>query len=316
MAGPTTYVLRAPRPGDLAGVAAVLAADDLDDAGEVVLDEGFLRWQWERPGFVLGTDAWVAVDGHATVVAYGQVSRDDPDVVDSWAVVHPAHRGLGLGAALVDRHRDASPGARPGGGALAAAQRDQRRGRSRGGAARVPRLPPRPALLAHAHRRPGRLRPRRPAGRGSPITALRSPDDLPAVHRVIDEAFADHWAHQPEPFEDWAEDNTSGASYDPQLWRLAWDGERLVGALTAAALEGRGWVDLLGVVRSARGRGIAAALLRQAFAAFAERDVRAVYLAVDAESPTGATALYEREGMRVVKRWDLWEKRAGVTRQG
>ena len=61
MAAPATYVLRAPRPGDFAGVAAVLAADDLDDAGQVVLDEGFLRWQAERPGFVLSTDAWVAV---------------------------------------------------------------------------------------------------------------------------------------------------------------------------------------------------------------------------------------------------------------
>ena len=34
-------------------------------------------------------------------------------------------------------------------------------------------------------------------------------------------------------------------------------------------------------------------------------------MAVDAESPTGATALYERAGMRLVKRWDLWERRLG-----
>jgi len=28
----------------------------------------------------------------------------------------------------------------------------------------------------------------------------------------------------------------------------------------------------------------------------------------DAENATGATALYERVGMRVVNRWDLWER--------
>jgi mycothiol synthase len=310
MAVPSTYALRAPRPGDFPGVAAVLAADDLDDAGEVVLDEGFLRWQWERPGFVLGTDAWVAVDEHATVAAYGQLTRDDPDVVGSWAVVHPAHRGRGLSAALVDRIEKRAPALAPGPAPLRV-----RNAINAGDGAAAALLGSRGYhLVRHFwHMRidvPDGFDPGDPPA-GLSITALRSPEDLPAVHRVIDVAFADHWAHQPEPLEDWAEDNTGGASYDPQLWRLAWDGERLVGALTAAALEGRGWVELLGVVRSARGRGIAAALLRQAFAAFAERGARAVYLAVDAESPTGATALYEREGMHVVKRWDLWEKPLG-----
>jgi hypothetical protein len=33
-----------------------------------------------------------------------------------------------------------------------------------------------------------------------------------------------------------------------------------------------------------------------------------VLLNVDAENPTGATALYERVGMRIVKRWDLWDR--------
>jgi mycothiol synthase len=307
MTGPAPYVLRAARPGDFAGVAAVLAADDLDDAGEVVLDEGFLHKQWERPALALATDAWVAVHPDATVAAYGQVVYDDPDVVDSWAVVHPAHRGQGLGAALVDLIETRAPALAPGAATVllrnavnagdeAAAVLLESRGYHR--------------VRHFWHMRidvPDGFEPGDPPA-GITITSLRSSDELPAVHRVIDEAFADHWAHQPETFEDWASDNASGASYDPRLWRLAWDGERLVGGLTATALEGRGWVDLLAVARSDRGRGIAGALLRRVFAAFAERDIRAVYLAVDAGSPTGATALYEGQGMRVVKRWDLWEK--------
>ena len=31
-------------------------------------------------------------------------------------------------------------------------------------------------------------------------------------------------------------------------------------------------------------------------------------LNVDAENPTGATALYEREGMQAITRWDIWER--------
>lgn len=65
------------------------------------------------------------------------------------------------------------------------------------------------------------------------------------------------------------------------------------------------------VLAPSRGRGIGAALLRHSFAAFAARGVRRLFLAVDAENPTGATVLYERVGMEVVKRWDLWERFQG-----
>jgi ribosomal protein S18 acetylase RimI-like enzyme len=43
------------------------------------------------------------------------------------------------------------------------------------------------------------------------------------------------------------------------------------------------------------------ALLRHAFAAFARSGLRRVQLSVAADSPTGATRLYERAGMRVVQ---------------
>jgi ribosomal protein S18 acetylase RimI-like enzyme len=81
-----------------------------------------------------------------------------------------------------------------------------------------------------------------------------------------------------------------------------------VGALTASGSGDRGWVDELGVLVSHRGRGIGEALLRRSFGVFAGRGVRHVLLNVDAENPTGATALYERVGMRVAGRWDLWER--------
>jgi mycothiol synthase len=83
---------------------------------------------------------------------------------------------------------------------------------------------------------------------------------------------------------------------------------------TANVWGDRGWVDHLGVLASCRGRGIGAALLRHSFATFAGRGVRCVILNVDAENPTGATALYQRVGMRVVKRWDLWERSSGNSR--
>ena len=69
---PAGYQLRAPTPDDLEPAGAVLIADDLDDAGQVVLDADFLRGQWDRLGFDLATDAWVAVDDAGTIVGTGR----------------------------------------------------------------------------------------------------------------------------------------------------------------------------------------------------------------------------------------------------
>jgi hypothetical protein len=44
---------------------------------------------------------------------------------------------------------------------------------------------------------------------------------------------------------------------------------------------------------------------------FAERGLGRALVSVDARNPTGATGVYERAGMRIVKRWDLWERASG-----
>ena len=70
-------------------------------------------------------------------------------------------------------------------------------------------------------------------------------------------------------------------------------------------------MDYLGVLAPCRGLGAGAALLCCSFATFTGRGIRHVILNVDAENTTGATALCERAGMRVINRWDLWERLLG-----
>jgi hypothetical protein len=54
--------------------------------------------------------------------------------------------------------------------------------------------------------------------------------------------------------------------------------------------------------------GLGLALLHHAFGAFYVRGRHLVGLAVDSQSLTGATRVYERAGMRVTERYDTCEK--------
>jgi mycothiol synthase len=100
---PAGYQFRAPTPDDLSAVADVLIADQRAAGSEPVLDAFFVRQVWSRADFDLAANAWVVTDAAGTIVAYGQVRHEEPDVVGSWGVVQPEHRGRGIGAALLDR---------------------------------------------------------------------------------------------------------------------------------------------------------------------------------------------------------------------
>jgi ribosomal protein S18 acetylase RimI-like enzyme len=125
--------------------------------------------------------------------------------------------------------------------------------------------------------------------------------------RVYDahmESFADVWRWTPEPFDQWSHWFVNDPAFDPTLWYLAEAGTDVAGILIGNVSQtepGLGWVRILGVVPAHRRRGIAQALLRQAFAEFRRRGLRRCGLGVDAESQTGAVELYERAGMHVAR---------------
>jgi mycothiol synthase len=128
-------------------------------------------------------------------------------------------------------------------------------------------------------------------------------------HAALEEAFEEHWEHQPEPFEAWWKRQLERPDHDPSLWFVVRDGHVVVAATrNDPERSGGGWIGTLGVRPAWRGRGLAKALLLQSFREFHRRGQRRVGLGVDSENTTGATKLYESVGMVVDSEQVAWEK--------
>jgi mycothiol synthase len=309
---PDGYEIRSPSFEDVERVAEVLLADDLAETGESDLDADFVRDQWSKPGVELSEDAWVVTDPNETIVAHANLSPEGEGKLKSIAgVVHPEHRGRGIGSALLDR--------------LEARASDRLRGIPAGILHTAVNVSdPAAAALVRSrgfeHVRTFRhLQIDLDGSPGDPgdspagieIRGIEPERDLRRIHAIFVEAFSQEWGYRVIPFEEWVGLEVETASYDPSLWLLATDGDEAVGALSGVVWGDRGWVGELGVRAPWRGRGIASALLRRTFATFASRGLARVMLNVDSENSTGAVRLYEGVGMRTLRAWDVYEKRMG-----
>lgn len=218
-------------------------------------------------------------------------------------VVHPETRGRGIGGSLVET----------------AVRRAREAGGARMHYATLAADAGAPALLeAHGFREVRRFYdmaielaepPGAPAlPEGLVIETFRV-EDARSFHHALEESFRDHWEFQGRAFDEWWEQRSGAADFDPSLWFLVRDGEEVVAAArNDSNRNGGGWVAALGVRRPWRGRGLGRALLLHTFAEFYRRGLTRVSLGVDSENPTGATKLYESVGMAVEVEQVVFEK--------
>jgi mycothiol synthase len=137
-------------------------------------------------------------------------------------------------------------------------------------------------------------------------------DDEQPVYEADMEAFEDHWEFVREPFAEWRAWTIEHPRFDPSLWFLAEEEDEITGfsrcGVHASGDPRFGYVFGLGVRRQWRRRGLGLALLRHSFREFQCRGMERAGLDVDAENLTGAVRLYERAGMHIAKRRDIYEK--------
>lgn len=288
--------VRPPAEGDAASVLQVIVARDVADLGvpDFTLDD--LRTDWATPGLALEHDVRVAAGSAGDIRGYGILLGDDAVIV-----VHPDAEGEGTGTVL-RRWAEARAGER-GTSVLRqfayGANDGARRHLREAGYARAQLYFRLRADLSEV-----------PPPGGIPLRTFE-PADEEAVHRLVQDAFAEIEGNTPQTLEQWRAKGTGRAGHDPTLWLVTDDEEGPVGVALGERWEGdAGFVAELAVAARARGRGLGRGLLLGLFDAFRHAGLRHAELSVHGRN-RGALALYESVGMRTIWEAERWEKALG-----
>ena len=301
---PEGYRVRPATLDDLPQVVALLDAFDAVYGLAPGMDLEFFRTLFLSRGFDPERNTFLITAPGGELVGYGDVKEElEEDAVTFFGKVHPEHRSRGLGGwlfrALEHQAVEIAAG-RPLMLRATTLWLDE-------GAIRLFEM------LGYRHVRDfwhmeRSLKDVPPLALPSGVTIRPFREgDGPSFHRIDTEAFRGQWGISAVPFEDWAE-RLHRETFRPEMWLLAQcDGQE------AGILMGRGgtkeaWVASLAVLEEFRGRGIGGALLQHSFHVFREHGYGGVALNVDSDNPTGATKLYVAQGMRVRRRWLVYDK--------
>jgi len=133
-----------------------------------------------------------------------------------------------------------------------------------------------------------------------------------------EEGYRDHWGYAPraeEQYVAW----TKSRLFQPHLWKIAWDGDRVAGMVLNyidtrrndwAGIQ-RGYTQDIFVLRPWRRRGLARKLLTESIRMFVDMGMEETLLGVDSENPYGARKLYESLGYRASRRHYVYRKPLG-----
>jgi mycothiol synthase len=305
---PDSITIRPPRLDDAPAVVELINACSIAEGGSPDFPLHRLLQSWNG-GLALDTDAWVALTRDRQIVGYEDVQIDEQEAsVELDGYVHPSFKGRGIGTRLLRLAESRACAALSGSGPV----RLRATIESANQAARQLFAAEGYATIRHYWRMEIELDEQPPAPTWPTGLAVRSfvpNQDERATHSALEEAMADHWDHTLLPFEDWERAILQRADFDPALWFVATDGAEIAGvALCFDNGPHGGWVRSLGVRPRWRRCGLGLALLRHSFGAFYNRGRQCVGLAVDSQSPTVATRLYERAGMRITEQYDTCEK--------
>ncbi|TFG68351.1 MAG: GNAT family N-acetyltransferase [Anaerolineales bacterium] len=158
--------------------------------------------------------------------------------------------------------------------------------------------------------------PAYPLSKGLEIRPVE-PDQYEIIWEAAVEAFRDHWGFSED---EWSLENLKAwendQSFNPSLWKVAWDGNQVAGMVLNYINENenqeykrkRGYTETICVRRPWRRRGLAKALIAESLLLHKSLGMTETAHGVDAENPNGALQLYENLGYQAVKTGMVYRK--------
>ncbi len=153
-----------------------------------------------------------------------------------------------------------------------------------------------------------------PLPEGLEVRPVR-PDEYRKVWDACQVAFQDHWGYTPPTEEDY-QSYLASRQFQPELWQVAWDGDRVAGTVLNFIDEEenreyhrlRGWTEEITTGRAWRRHGLAHALIARSLKMLKEMGLQEAALGVDTENLSGALHLYESMGYRPITRVTIYRK--------
>lgn len=287
---PPGLTTRALTPADSTAVFELMAAQELHDTGEVVIEEDDIVSDWARPSHDLSSRSVAVLDGDR-LVGYGELMGADR----ADTAVHPQWRGLGIGTWIAAWLQDA--GRRAGSTVVGMPVAE-----GSAGDLLLDDLGFRVRWTSWVLRLPEGARVQERELPEGYAVGEAAPDDYPRAHTLLEDAFLEWSVRERESYDDFLASTTGRPGWAPWCLRIVTDPDGdVVGAAIVHLSGTSAFVDRLATRTDQRNRGIAQALLVDAFAAGREHGATLSELSTD--SRTGALALYEKVGMVATSTW-------------
>jgi ribosomal protein S18 acetylase RimI-like enzyme len=157
--------------------------------------------------------------------------------------------------------------------------------------------------------------PDNPLPEGLELRAAK-PEHYPEVWNARKEALREkpffvESRYDKEHYDEWL----SWSTFMPDLWQVAWDGDRVVGMAenhippeNQAFDRKRGHTQIIFVLPKWRRRGLARALLAKSLVMMRERGLKEASLDVETQNTSGEKQLYESMGYRVARKYAHFTK--------
>jgi mycothiol synthase len=307
---PDGYALRHPGADELPAVQVLMDLTEAVDAPEPRKHDIDVVAECADPRVAPETNTWVVVAPDGAIVGFAWVMWMGTGEGVSEQYVHPDHRGRGIGEVLLDsvEVRAEELAGQAGGGASPTLSvwcesikdrlRESLRGRGFTKVRDYYTMVLDPATTVEDPAWPP----------GLEVRPFRAGEDDRRVYKAHEEAFSEHFLVEPQTFEEWCAHSRDLGDLDPDLWLVAWDGDVVAAECLTLSRGPEADVISLSVRRPWRGRGLGLALLLECFGRARLRGHRTIRLVVDVENVTGALRLYERAGMRVERRFDVFRR--------